>query len=151
VRAERDENARIEAATTAFVKPGDPQSEKSASYTSDQPDRPTERTERRSARGGTGWFTYTMSVDGEKPMALLVTYYNEPGIPPIAGRFVILVDGTEVARFAPNSAGANFYTETYRIPPQLTAGKTSATVKFEADSGGRIAPVYGVRLIRALD
>ena len=35
------------------------------------------------------------------------------------------------------------------IPPGLIAGKTKVSVRFQASGNGRIAPVFGVRMIRA--
>ncbi len=148
-KAERERTVTMEASTTAFVKPGDPQSERSVSYKSEPADRAAERNERRSARGGAGWFSYNLAVDATRPIALVLTYYNEPGIPPTTGQFAIFVDGTEVGRFAPNAHASGFYSERYSVPSQLTVGKTSVTVKFQADERGRIAPIYGVRVIRA--
>ena len=58
--------------------------------------------------------------------------------------------GTPVARFEPNGSVENFWDAEYVMPAGLVQGKTKVTVRFQADPGeGRIAPVFGVRMIRA--
>jgi len=79
-----------------------------------------------------------------------VTYWNRPEREPTDGEFQILVDGAPVARFEPNGSVENFWDAQYAIPAGLVQGKTTVTVRFQADGGqGRIAPVFGVRMIRA--
>jgi hypothetical protein len=82
-------------------------------------------------------------------MALLVTYYNELGLPPAAGAFDVIVDGTVVAHFATNAKATGYYDETYAVPSALTHGKARSTVKFQATGDGRIAPIFGVRFVKA--
>ena len=61
------------------------------------------------------------------------------------------------ARSAPASSSASradrraagFYDARYAIPAVLISGKTKVTVRFQGASPGRIAPVFGVRMIRA--
>jgi hypothetical protein len=81
-------------------------------------------------------------------VALIVTYYNELGIPPSTGSFQILADGTPIARFTPNTAATGFYMDRYAIPANVTAGKSKVTVRFQADGSSRITPIYGIRTIR---
>jgi uncharacterized protein len=148
--AERERLRKLEAATVAFVQPSrGPQEPQQFNYQSDPANRPVQRIAGRSAREGTGWFSYDLAVDGSTAMALVVTYLNEFGQPPASGDFRILVDGTAVGHFEPNAAATGFYDVQYAIPASLLAGKTKVTVRFEAASGGRIAPVFGVRTIRA--
>jgi hypothetical protein len=80
-------------------------------------------------------------------MAVLVTYFNEIGVPPTMGNFEIQINGTRVGRFAPNASATGFYDAQYAIPSELTKGRARVTVKFV---GGRIAPIFGVRIIKAL-
>ena len=149
VVAERERLRKLEAATIAFVQPGDSESERRVNYQSDPPNRPTQRANGRSNRSGTGWFTFDMPVDSANEMALVVTYLNELGLEPTAGNFQILLDGAEVARFQPNTSATGFFDAQYAIPANLVTGKTKVTVRFEAVANGRIAPIFGVRMIRA--
>jgi DUF1680 family protein len=147
--AEIERRKRIEAATVAFIQPGDAQAEKEFNYQSDQPNRQAPRTNGRSNRGGTGWFSYDLMVEPTMELSLLVTYFNELGLPPSAGDFDIIVEGTSIAHFQSNATATGFYDASYPIPIALTRGKARATVKFQATgTNGRIAPVFGVRIIR---
>ena len=113
--------------------------------------RPARRRERTAARsrGGAGWFSFDLPVDPQADMAVLVTYFNELGLPPATGNFEIQVDGTRIAQFAPNASATGFYDAQYAIPADLTRGKARVTVKFAGVGNGRIAPVFGVRMIKA--
>jgi DUF1680 family protein len=148
VAAERERVRRLEDATVAFVRPGSRNSEGEFNYQS-EPDREPQRTEGRTGRGGRGWFSYDLPVDATAPMTLLVTYWNRPEREPTDGEFVILVDNQTIARFEPNGAVENFWDAEYAIPAEVVRGKTRVTVRFQADQNGAIAPVYGVRMIRA--
>jgi hypothetical protein len=146
--ADRERLQRMEAATTTFIQPGDP-AERDANYQSDQPNRGAQRTNGRGSRGGAGWFSYDVTVDPAAKMTLVVTYLNELGLQPVTGSFAIQVDGTTIARFESNLAASGFYDAEYPVPANLTQGKSKVTVRFQADDpNGRIAPVFGVRLMR---
>jgi hypothetical protein len=151
VVAERERVRRLEAATLGFVRPGDEQSEREFNYQTDRADRQVQRSGNRSARGGPGWFSFDLPVDPSAEVALVVTYFNDLGLPPASGNFTIQVDGASVARFEPNAAATGFYDARYAIPADATRGKSKVTVRFQAEGNGRIAPVFGVRTIRASD
>jgi DUF1680 family protein len=146
--AERERVRKLEAATLSFVQPGEMQTERDFNYQS-QPDRQAQRTAGRGSRGGPGWFSFDMNVDPAALTTLIVTYYNELGLGPANGNFDILIDGTSIAKFAPNANVSGFYDATYAIPTSLTNGKSKVTVKFQANGNGRIAPVFGVRIVRS--
>jgi len=147
--AQRERAAKVEAATVGFVQPGDVQPERNFNFRSEPADRAVARANGRANRGGAGWFSYDMPVDNTTDMALIITYFNEVGLPPTLGTFDILVDGTRIAKFESNRTASGFYDTQYAIPSDLVRGKAKVTVRFESGSGGRITPVFGVRLIRA--
>jgi hypothetical protein len=149
VNADRERVRRMEAATVAFVQPGDTQAERNLNYQSDPANRPAPRTNGRTNRSGTGWFSFDLPVEPNRDMALVVTYLNELGLEPATGNFGILVDGKEIARFQTNASATGFFDAQYGIPSNLFSGKTKVTVRFQALDNGRIAPVFGVRMIRA--
>jgi uncharacterized protein len=149
VAAERDRTRRIEAATVGFVQPGDAQQEREFNYQSEPADRPVSRANGRASRGGGGWFSFDLPVDPTGKVAVVVTYLNDLGLPPAAGNFEILVDGRPIAQFETNPAAAGFYTTIYAVPADIVRDKTKTTVRFEAVAGARIAPIFGVRTIRA--
>jgi len=111
--------------------------------------RTVQRTNGRANRSGAGWFSFDLPVDPTSDTTVVVTYFNELGLPPASGNFEILVDGTVIAPFAPNPSATGFFDAQYAVPAALTRGKTKVTVRFQAAGGGRIAPVFGVRTIRA--
>ena len=61
--AERERVRKLEAATVAFVQPGDADREKDFNYQSDPANRQPQRTNGRAGRGGSGWFSYDVPVE----------------------------------------------------------------------------------------
>ncbi|HUX34384.1 MAG TPA: beta-L-arabinofuranosidase domain-containing protein [Gemmatimonadaceae bacterium] len=152
VAATAEERARaraLEAATVSYARPGSRPDDVTFHYQSDVTDRQPVYTDGRSGRGGAGWFSYTLPADPAAPLALVITYYNEPGLTPTTGDFSILINDTPVAAFAPEAGASGFFDVRYAVPAGVTRGHAAVTVKFAAAAGGRIAPVYGVRLVRA--
>lgn len=148
--AERERIRKMEAATLGFVQPGEMQPERDFNYQSDPADRPIGRgPSGRANRAGAGWFSFDLPVDPSTEMAVVVTYANDLGLPPTTGNFQIQVDGTTVGIFEPNAAAPIFFDARYPVPANLVRGKTKVCVRFQSVSNGRIAPVYGVRMIRA--
>lgn len=145
--AEKARAAKMEYKTVGRVTVGDAESEKAANYQSDPRERPVGRGQRAN-RAGSGWFSYDLRVDGTVPNVLGVTYFNDRGLPAPRGSFSVLVDGTRVATYVPHVVKVGFYEAEYVVPPALTLGKQKVTVRFEADSGSRIVPVYGLRFVR---
>jgi hypothetical protein len=146
--AERERIRKMEAATIAYVAPGDAEAERKFHYQSEPANRPVTRTNARTGRGGSGWFSFDLPAEPDSRLTLVLTYLNELGLEPANGNFQILADGTPIARFQPAPASSGFYDAGYPIPTNLITGKTHVTVRFEASDNGRIAPVFGVRLIR---
>jgi hypothetical protein len=131
------------------VQPGDAASEKDHNYQSEPADRATARTNGRGSRGGTGWFSYELPIDPSGPQALMVTYFNELGLPALLGDFDILANGTKIGHYEPNETASGFYAARYDLPPSIVAGNSKLTFKFQANGTSRIAPVCGVRVVRA--
>jgi DUF1680 family protein len=147
--AERDRARRLEAATVGFVQPGEMQPERDYNYQSEPADRAVGRTNGRGSRAGTGWFSFDLSVDASAPMGVIVTYFNELGLPAPLGNFDILVDGTKVGHYEPNQTASGFYPAQYAVPANLISGKSKVTVRFQSNAGSRIVPVCGVRTVRS--
>ena len=147
IAADREAEARLDAATVAHVQPDSP-SERDANYQSDPADRSVTRNSGRAGRAGPGWISYDMAVDPTAPMVVVVTYRNDPGLPPLQSEFDILVDGASIGHYIPNQQASGFYNARYVVPESLTGGKTSVTVRFDAGMAGRIVPVFGVRTVR---
>ena len=149
IAEQRERARRLEAATVGFVQAGDMQPERDSNYQSEPTDRAVQRTNGRASRAGPGWFSFDLPVDPATEMAVVVTYLNELGLPPAMGNFEISVDGKSIGRFEVNRDAVGFYDALYAVPPELVRGKAKVTVKFQAVGNGRIAPVFGVRTIRA--
>ena len=149
--AERERRRKIEAATVSFIQPGDAALEKEFNYQTSDPNRPAPRAAGRTSRSGGGWFSFDLPVEPTTDMALVVTYFNEAGLPPTTGAFDILVDGTVVGHFQTNTKASGYFDEMYAVPIVLTRGKARSTVKFQATGDGRIVPIFGVRIVKAAD
>ncbi len=147
--ADRERTRRLEAATVGFVQPGEMQPERDFNYRSEPADRPVGRTNGRGSRAGMGWFSFDLPVDPSAPMGVMVTYFNEVGLPALLADFDILVDGTKVGHYEPNQTASGFYQAQYAVPASLLSGKNKVTVRFQANGTSRIAPVCGVRMVRA--
>ncbi len=147
--ADRERALKLEAATISSVQPGGVQPERDANYQSQPADRAVGRTNGRGSRAGAGWFSFDLAVEPGVPNALIVTYFNELGLPAPLGDFDILVDGTKIAHYEPNQSAAGFYNAQYEISPALVNGKSKVTVRFAANGTSRMVPVCGVRVVRA--
>lgn len=145
--AEAERLRRLEAATVAWLQPGETVFERQFNYQAGENASP-QRILGRPGRRGRTWFSYDLPVEPTHPMTLIATYYSgdRRGTP---ADFVILVDGepigTQQVRFADPM---KFYDVEYPVPERIVRGKATVTVRFEAKSGSQIATVFGLRMIR---
>jgi DUF1680 family protein len=149
VAVAQKKQALLEAATIAFVQPGDAQKEKT--FNQQGEDTTQDRFLGRTSRRGKKWFSYDVAIEASQPIALVVTYHSEERSKRM---FEILVDGQRVdeqtiERMGPGTAAGKFFDVEYKIPAELLSGKTKITVRFAAKTGSEIGAVYGVRTIRA--
>jgi DUF1680 family protein len=149
VVAEQKKAAELEAATIAFVQPGDVQKEKS--FNPQGEDTTPDRFMGRTARRGKKWFSYDVPLEASHTLALVVTYHSEERS---KRTFEILADGQRIGeqtieRSPPGSAAGRFFEVEYKLPAELLTGKTKITLRFAAKGGNEIGAVYGVRVIRA--
>ncbi len=98
----------------------------------------------RQAAGG-GWFSFEMSSRPDARLDLVITYWGSESE---KREFDILVDGRVVATqiLSRNNPG-KFFDATYDLPPDLTRGKGSLTVKFSAHKGAIAGRVFAARLV----
>ena len=90
-----------------------------------------------------GWFSYSMTVDAEKPMELVLTYLSTDG----GNReFEIFVDDKKVGeqKLRPETYSA-WIDKVYPIPAELTKGKKNVVVKVQALPGMIAGGVFGCR------
>ena len=143
--AERQRQAALQAATIAALVTIDPAAEKPFNQRGEEST--IVRTDGRSGRRAAKWFSYDLPVDGARPVSLVVTYNSDNRR---ARTFDILVDEARIGNgIMPQSSVAKFYDMHYLVPPLLTSGRKSITVRFVATGGNEVAPVFGIRTIRS--
>ena len=146
--AAQEKQRKLEAATVAFVQPGEMQPETDFNFQGEEST--VVRVMERAARRGAKWFSFDLPVDDAHPMALIVTYSSDERQ---RRTFDILIDGARVGtqaveRRTPEQDPRLFDVE-YRLLPDAVRGKTKVTVRFQAAGGDEIAAVCGLRMIRA--
>jgi DUF1680 family protein len=148
--AEAERQRKLEAATVAWLQPGETVFEREFHYQSGEgavPQRIMGRPGRRATSGG--WFSYDVPVDPAHPMTLMATYFSgdRRGTP---ADFEILIDGQRIATQQLGLTNPpRFFDVEYPIPEERIAGKSTVTVRFQGANGGQVATVFGLRIIRA--
>ncbi len=145
--AEAERLRALEAATIAFLQPGETVFEREFNYRAGDGAVP-QRIMGRPGRRGSSWFSYDVPVDPAHPMTLIATYYSgdRRGTP---ADFEILVNGTAIANpVVEQSDPHRFYDVAYPIPDELVEGMEEVTVRFQAKGGSQIATIFGLRMIR---
>ena len=145
IAAEREHQRKLEAATIAFVQPGEMQPERDFNMQGE--DTSPDRVMGRPARRGRKWFSFEVPVDPAHSNAVVVTYHSDEWR---KRTFDVLVEGQKVGEQTIEKGGlVNFFDAQYTIPASLLQGKQKVTIRFEATNGNEIAAVFGVRMIRA--
>ncbi len=142
--AERQRQAELEAATMAALVTIEPAAEKPFNQRGEEST--IVRNDGRSGRRSARWFSYDLPIDGSSATTLVVTYNSDNRR---ARTFDILVDELRIGNgVMPQSSVAKFYDMHYRVPPLLTNGRKTITVRFVATNGNEVAPVFAIRTIR---
>ena len=94
---------------------------------------------------GNGWFSFEMRSRPSDRLQLVVTYWGSESE---KREFDILVDGRTVATqiLSRNNPG-KFFDVLYLLPPDLTRGKGSLTVRFSPHAGAIAGRVFLTRLV----
>jgi DUF1680 family protein len=144
VAAERERVRQLEAATVAYVQPGEMQPERD--FNQQGENTTVARVGQRTGRTGRGWFSFDVPVDATRANALVVTYHSDSRRP---RSFDILVDGQPLAqeRFEASS-DSRFVDREYPLPGAAVQGKQKVTVRFQSNGNGDIAAVFGLRVVR---
>jgi uncharacterized protein len=148
ITSEEEKQKKLEAATVAFAQPGQMQTERD--FNEQGEDSSPVQVEEHYGRRGTKWFSFDLPVETGHPMTVVVTLSNDSRR---NGSFDVLVDGQKLGsqttqRHSPEQE-IHFFDVEYPLPPELIAGKSKVTVRFEAAAGGDIPGVFGIRTIRA--
>ena len=143
--AERERIRTLEAATVAFVQPGDAEREKAANQLGE--DTTVVRVDGRAGRRSAKWFSYDLPLAGTAlPGALVITCHTDQRR---RRAFDVLVDGVPIAsQVLPESSVARFVDLEYPLAPGLLSGKRKVTVRFQSAAGSEVPAVFGVRLVR---
>ena len=145
VAAEQQRQRKLEAATVAFVQPGEMQPERDFNYQGENSE--PDRVMGRPCRRGTKWFSFDLHVEPTRPMALVVTYYSDEWR---KRTFDVLVDSQRVGEQTVEKSGpVRFFDVEYAVPAELVKDKQRVTVRFQATNGNEIAAVFGIRMIHA--
>ncbi len=145
--AEAERQRRLEAATVAYVQPGETLFERRFNYQGAK-DAAPQRVLGRPGRSGKSWFSYDLGVEPTHPMVLVLTYFSGDRRSTPAS-FDILVDGTRIAsQDVRQTTPRRFYDVRYPVPAELVEGKETVTVRFQAREGSQVASLFGVRMIR---
>ncbi|MCX6878458.1 MAG: glycoside hydrolase family 127 protein [Verrucomicrobia bacterium] len=145
IALQRERQLKLEAATVAFVQPGEMQPERD--FHQQGEDTAPDRVKGRACRRGSKWFSFDVPVDATRPMSLVLTYIRDEWR---RRTFDILIDGVRIAEQVIEQRGPQqFFDVVYPLPPAAVTGKTKVTVRFEATGGNEIAAVFGLRMIRA--
>ena len=144
IAAERERVRQLEAATVAFLQPGEMQPERDFNQQGENTS--VARVGPRTGRTGRGWFSFDMPVDTAKANVLVVTYHADSRRP---RSFDILVEGQPLAqeRFEASS-DSRFVDREYPLPVASVQGRQKVTVRFQATNGNDIAAVFGIRVVR---
>lgn len=146
--AEAERQRLLEAATVAYLEPGETVFEREFNYQG-AADAVAARLEGRPGRRGRSWFSYDLPVEPDHPMTLILTYNSgdRRGTPAL---FDILVDDRLVqSQEIRLSDPPRFYDVEYPLAADIVAGKQMITVRFQATEGSQVATLFGVRVIRA--
>jgi hypothetical protein len=150
-KARQTEIAATETRRKAFearivdqAMPGNPQSERDHKFRG-------ERTnfgdfQGRKWRDGRGWFSWQLKVLPDVPVLLRCTYWG--GDSGQGREFDLLVDGRKLIEQTIGFPKQEFFHVEYRIPAELTRGKVSITLKFQAHPDRMAGGVYDVLVLR---
>lgn len=142
--AERQRQAELAAATIAALTTIEPAAEQPFNQRGEEST--IVRSDGRSGRRSTKWFSYELPVDGSNEVSVVVTYNSDNRR---ARTFDILVDDIRIGNgVMPQTSVAKFIDMHYRVPPPLTAGRKTITVRFVATGGNEVAAVFAIRTIR---
>lgn len=141
IRAAEAAQAAIDAATLDRVEPGFQQSEVEHMFSSEKSETGDSFDRKwRDAMPG-GWFSYQMTVDPEKPVALVLTHWGGS-----RGRqHDIWIDDHRLSIKLPDGQRFAFFDAAYVIPPEITKGRQTVTVRFS--STGERSGTYGLKII----
>jgi DUF1680 family protein len=146
IREEAERRRALDAATVDFVQPGEMQPERDHAFEGERTNHGEHMGFRwRDAHRG-GRFSFLMKSPDGAAAKLVCTYWGgDTG----EREFDILVDGVKIAsQMLDRNAPGRFFDVAYDLPPELTKGKPSVRVTFQAHARKTAGGVFGVRILR---
>ncbi len=134
----------LEARIVDQVMPGNPQSETDHKFRGEQTN--SGDFQLRQWRDARGWFSWQLKVLPDTPVVLRCTYWG--GDSGQGREFDVLVDGHKVADETIRFAKREFFDVECPIPAELTRGKASVTVRFQAHADRIAGGVFDVLVLR---
>jgi len=96
--------------------------------------------------GENGFLQFDVKVDATMQNTIIASYW---GMDNRGRNFDVLVDGVNIATEDLNKyKESRFYDISYKIPVELTKGKSKVTVKLFPKAKNSAGPIYGVRVIK---
>lgn len=136
----------MEKSTVDILRVGEMQPERDHHFTGDKLETGESHTRKFRVANDGGSFSFNMKVVPGFNYMLVNTYW---GMDNRGRNFDILIDGEKISSEDLNKyKESKFYDITYRIPTNLTDGKTSVRVTFQAKAKNQAGPVYGVRMVK---
>jgi DUF1680 family protein len=144
--AEQERRRVFEARIVDDFRPGEQQSETDHHLGGERTASGTGTSGRKWRHATGGWFSFDMKVPADAAADLLCTYWGGDG----GNRtFDILIDGQRLTTEALKAELPGKHIEkTYALPVELTRGKNSVTVRFEARPENVAGGVFGCRTLR---
>jgi DUF1680 family protein len=136
----------LERSTVDILRVGEMQPERDHNFTGEKTEAGESHTRKFRVANNGGSFTFTMKVAPGFSYVLIGTYW---GMDNRGRAFDILVDGEKIATEDLNKyKESRFHDIQYRIPTNLTNGKSTITVTFQAKANNQAGPVFGIRLVK---
>ena len=146
--AEAERLRQLEAATVAYLEPGETWYERDYNYRGGD-DASSYRMEGRPARRARSWFAYDLPVDSAGSLALILGFHSDDRRHS-PGRFAIFIDDRKLIVYdQQRSEPPRFYEDRIAIPDALVRGKEKVTLRFEAAEDSQVPAIFSIRVVRA--
>lgn len=144
--AHKKEARELEDLTLDILRPGEMQPERDHDFTGEKLHTEEEHGKKWRMAAPGGFFSFNMKVQPEGGNTIICSYW---GMDNRGRTFDIQVNGVTIATEDLNKYKASkFYDISYKIPEELTKGKTTVTIKFAPKPQNSAGPLYGVRMIK---
>ncbi|HYG78874.1 MAG TPA: beta-L-arabinofuranosidase domain-containing protein [Pyrinomonadaceae bacterium] len=146
LRAEAARLAALDARTVDEYRPGEQQSEVDHGQKGEKTSAGEWQYRKLRHAVDGGWFSFNMKVVPDRPVKLVCTFWGGE----IGDRtFDILVDGVRIAtETLSRDKPGEFFDKTYAIPEELTRGKRTVEVRFQAHPGNFAGGLFGARILK---